>query len=195
VRVPLRPVRRVRRVIQRQAGDEPRPRRAEGVRAGRVQAGEVRAEAERRLGGGRAGRDHRDDQRVRANGQHLRHRDDGGLGQPAQAVRLGREHGRDRSGPSGVRIRACALIRACDGIGGREGLGEGTAAVGQGDHEVLVAVLGADDARLADGQAGELADPDGQGGGTAHAGSSGRPSSWASRAAMTGAAAPSRSST
>ena len=41
-------------------------------------------------------------------------------------------------------------------------------------------MLGADDARLADGQAGELPDPDGQGGGTAHAGSAGRPSSWAS---------------
>jgi two-component system OmpR family sensor kinase len=201
VRVPLRPVRRLRRVIQRQAGDEPRPRRAEGVRAGRVQAGEVRAEAERSLGGGRAGRDHRDDQRMRADGQHLRHRDGGSLGQPAQAVRLGREHGRERPGPGRVSIWACALIRACaliwafGGIGGREGLGEGAAAVGQRDHEVLVAVLGADDARLADGQAGELSDPDGRGGGTAHAGSSGRPSSWASRAAMTGAAAPSRSST
>ena len=189
VRVPLGPVRRVRRVVQRQAGDEPRPRRAEAVRAGHVQPGQVRAELERRLGRGRAGRDHRDDERLRTDGQYFRHRDGGGLGQPAQAVRLGRERGRDLRGPGRVLTAAGALT------GSRVGLGEGAAPAGQRDHEVLVAVLRADDARLADGQAGEQPDPVRQGGGTAHAGSPGRPSSWASRAAMTGAAAPSRSST
>ena len=111
-----------------------------------------------------------------------------GLGQPAQAVRLGRERGRHLPGRA-RRDRAGVLT------GGRDGLGEGAAPAGQREHEVLVAMLRADDPRLADDQAGQLPDPVGQGGGTAHAGSPGRPSSWASRAAMTGAAAPSRSST
>src|SRR6266568_4800664 len=72
-------------------------------------------------------------------------------------------------------------------------LGERALAAGQRDHQVLVAVLGADDARLADGQAGLPGDPAGGGAERGHSvlGSSSR----ASRAAMTGAAAPSRSST
>ncbi len=76
---------------------------------------------------------------------------------------------------------------ACSCVGH---LGERALAAGQRDHQVLIAVLGADDARLAHGQAGLPRDParDGRG----------HPavlSSRASRAAITGAAAPSRSST
>ena len=79
------------------------------------------------------------------DGQHLGHRDGVRLGQPAQAVRLGRERGRRLS-----RDRPCGTALRAD----RGHLGERALAAGQRDHEVLVAVLGADDARLADGQAG-----------------------------------------
>ena len=44
--------------------------------------------------------------------------------------------------------------RRAPGLAGGGHLGERAPAAGQGEHEVLVAVLGADDARLADGQAG-----------------------------------------
>src|SRR5207253_10532881 len=103
------------------------------------------------------------------------HRDGVRLGQPAQAARLGRERGAD------LRRRCLLLV---------DHLGERALPAGQGDHQVLIAVLGADDARLAHGQAGLPRDLTRDG--CVHPAGLSSP---ASRAAMTGAAAPSRSST
>ena len=110
------------------------------------------------------------------------------------AARVG-DHAPGRGARTVSRIGDHARRGSIAWIESRDGLGEGAAAAGQGHHEVLVAVLRADDPRFADGQAGQPREPVGHGGGTAHAGVPERPSSWASRAAMTGAAAPSRSST
>ena len=111
---------RPRGVVQRQAGDEPRPRSAEAVRAGGVHAGRVhgRTSGPRRDRGGRAvsrtAPGHGRPSRGRPAPARRR------AGQPAQATGFGVE-----GGPGA-------------GVGD---LGERLAAVGQGDPVVPPAVL------------------------------------------------------
>ncbi len=124
-------------VVQRQAGDESLPGRAEAVSSGRVQLGEFGAEPERGLGRRLARRDHRDDQDGPFRGEHFRDRNGAWLTQPAQAVRLGGE----RRGGIGRYLAG-------------DHLGERAPTAREGNHEVLIAVLGADLTRLPDGEAG-----------------------------------------
>jgi len=105
-----------------------------------VQPGQVGAELEGGLRSRPAGLDHRDDQGALGDGQYPRHRDGLDLGQPAQAVRLGRERRRYL-----IRCAWRTVCRVPDSRRlvrrGGEGLGERALPAGQGEHEVLVAML------------------------------------------------------
>ncbi len=191
--VPLRPwlhVRARQGVVQRQAGDEARPGRAEAVRTRLVQPGQVGAELEGGLRGRLAGPDHRDDEGSLGDGQHARNRDGLGLRKPAQAVRLGRERHRMVRCPR----RACRHVRGARRLVRRdqEGLGEGALAAGEGEHEVLVAMLRPDHPRIADAQPGQPGDP---ACGRTHRPAPGGSRSRPSRSTMTGAAADTRART
>ena len=87
----------------RQARDHARPRRAEPLRSGPVQSGEIAAECGCRIQGWSAGVDPFDDQTALVTGQYGGNGDCFGRRQPPQPGRFGRETGRVGS------ARACAV--------------------------------------------------------------------------------------
>ena len=94
-RVPCRPP--PRPAGQRQAGDDPRPRRAEAGRPGRVQAGKFPAETDRGRRSADPGRNPADDQGIVVPAEHLWDGHRRRVTQPAQPAGLGREAGRRRN--------------------------------------------------------------------------------------------------
>jgi hypothetical protein len=144
VRVPFGPAPRRRpwRIVQRQAGDEARPRRAEAVRPGSVHARQLAPESARRLRRGWTGRNPRQDERAGVPAEHPGNRYGPRSGQPAEPPRLG--------------LECWALVTVGD-------LGERRAPVGQGGREVLPPVLRPRASHLANFGPGKTRDPCGNG--------------------------------